>query len=169
MSVLNVRGIEESLMRRVKVEVASRGMKLREWVIWVLEAQVNGDDERGAKGGSGEDSGKATDDGGREGGSEDAEKPARGVRTADIRVPKVRVVRAGVQDGRERVDGDATILRSRRVSQRESGAVRGGAQADTGGKRAGKARKGIKCHKCHSDNEPGVKNCKLCGTELRLW
>jgi hypothetical protein len=70
MAVLNLRGMDEKLVARVKSQAALEGKKIREWVEWVLAAQFPGGnygDEQGrAEGVFGAKNTEATEAGKRE-------------------------------------------------------------------------------------------------------
>lgn len=43
MKSINIRGVDEELWKKLKGEAGRVGKPFREWIIWVLEAQVDGD------------------------------------------------------------------------------------------------------------------------------
>lgn len=53
MKAINIRGVDEGLWTKLKVEAAKSGKPFREWILWVLEAQLGNEGIRDEVSGGG--------------------------------------------------------------------------------------------------------------------
>lgn len=156
MATLNLRDVDETLIRALKVEAAKRGVSLKDLVVSTLEGLEYGDDEGAAKGSIGSDHGKVSADGG---GKADIRVSDDGASVSPKRGQEgVRKVRGVVQGRSESEGGDCGAISGEvhgpsSGAQSESSAVGGGAQPDSVGEAVGyvgryKHDKDCDCPKC---------------------
>jgi plasmid stability protein len=59
MADIVLRGVDDGLVRRIRVRAIEEGQTIKQWIVPKLWEALNGNDERGSKGGVGSDHGEA--------------------------------------------------------------------------------------------------------------
>lgn len=122
---------------------AARDLKsVNEYILVALDAKLgvnHGYEQNRAKGGIGQDSKKASIDGGGAAKVRDGKQVAGRLRGANGREKGVRAVRSGVSGPKRQPDA-GTVLGAPDGAQRESGAVGGSTQPDRGGEESAQRR-----------------------------